>query len=76
MTPPDRVESVAFLAAILAAVVLAVGSPLLLAHRAGIVTAQECERISQSSSQNVPQIMALALALIALRKDHGARPPS
>lgn len=75
MPSPDRVEQAAFLLSVMAAVALVVGAPLLVAQHQQRLTPAQCEQVAEATQASVPQIMALALALIALRRSHDGRPP-
>jgi hypothetical protein len=76
MASGERVEQLAFLLSVVAAVVVLVGAPVLVdrTHRSG--SAEVCEEVAEVAQLSVPQVMALALALIALRRSHDPpRPP-
>lgn len=71
MSNRDRFEQVALLLSVLGALLVTAGTPLFIAIAGGEQHKQRCAAVAEVSQGMAPQVMALALALVALRRSHG-----
>ena len=61
--------------AVSALVVLAIGWPLLMAHECRVQTQHNVDHLQQMADLGVPQVAAVAIGLIALRRAKGGGAP-